>query len=125
MMGLAGCKYKKKHQIPMFLYCCDLWPESLKMYIRSEKNPVFTIFKMISKTVYISSDKIAVQSVSFISYLKETHGIPEDKMIYIPAFADDRYLSEDFSSDNDRIDFVFLGNLGIAQDLFSVLKAIQ
>ena len=125
MMGLAGRKYSKKYQVPMFLYCCDLWPESLKIYIRSEKNLIFRIFKNISKTVYTSSEKIAVQSISFISYLKETHGISEDKMVYIPAFADDTYLSEDFYSDNGRIDFVFLGNLGIAQDLFSVLKAIQ
>lgn len=124
-MAVAGRKYAKKYKKPMILYCCDLWPESMKMYIKNEKNVIFKIGKKISKKVYCSADMIACQSDSFIKYLADVHGIYRDKLIYLPAFADETYLKKDFTADNDTIDFVFMGNLGIAQDLISVLKAVE
>ena len=125
MIGLPAIKYAKRNKKPMLLYCCDLWPEALKMYIKSEKNPIFKYFKRISRRVYYSSDYILTQSNSFIKYLNETHDIPLGKLEYLPAFADDRYLEEDFTEDNGTVDFVFLGNLGIAQNLIGVLEAIK
>jgi glycosyltransferase involved in cell wall biosynthesis len=125
MMGLPGLKYAKNHKIPLFLYCCDLWPESLKMYLHNENNPIFYLFKKISKKVYNSCERIAVQSTSFIRYMEETHSIPEDKIVYIPAFADETYLTSDFTPQDDIVDFVFLGNLGIAQNLIAVLQAVD
>ena len=123
LMGLPGRWYAKKYKKPMLLYCCDLWPESLKMYIKNEKNPVFRCFRAISKQVYSDSDYIFTQSSSFIRYLNETHGISKDRMQYLPAFADETYLEEDFSADDKTVDFIFLGNLGIAQNLMGVLMA--
>ncbi len=129
LMALPALKYKEEHKIPLFLYCCDLWPESMKMYVNDENNPAFKWAKKVSKKIYTTSDKIACQSTSFIPYLKRTHGIPDDKLCYIPAFADETYLSQDFTPDftpdNDVVDFVFLGNLGIAQNLIAVLQAVE
>lgn len=126
MMGLPGRKYAIKHNVPLFLYCCDLWPESMRMYIHNERNPIYKLFRAISKRVYSSCDKIACQSSSFIPYLHEIHGIDTHKLTYIPAFADETYLSADFDPVyNKCTNFVFLGNLGIAQDLLSVLSAVE
>ncbi len=125
LMGLPGRKYAKKYGKPLFLYCCDLWPESIKVYIKSENNPVYLFADRVSRMVYRSADRIGVQSASFLPYLQETHGIPPDRLVYLPAFADEAYLQEDFSEDNGIVDFVFLGNLGIAQDLITVLRAIE
>ncbi len=124
-MGIPAIKYAKRNKKPMLLYCCDLWPESIKMYIKNENNPIFNYFKRISRRVYSASDYIFTQSNSFIKYLNETHNIPLDKVGYLPAFADDGYLTENFVPDNDTIDFVFLGNLGIAQNLIGVLTAVK
>lgn len=124
-MGIPAIKYAKRNKKPMLLYCCDLWPESIKMYIKNESNPIFNYFKRISRRVYSASDYILTQSNSFIKYLNETHSIPLDKVGYLPAFADDGYLAENFVPDNDTIDFVFLGNLGIAQNLIGVLTAVK
>lgn len=124
-MGIPAIKYAKHNKKPLLLYCCDLWPESIKMYIKNENNPIYKYFNRLSKKIYSASDYILTQSSSFIEYLNETHRIPLDKMGYLPAFADDRYLVEDFASDNDTIDFVFLGNLGIAQNLIGVLTAVK
>lgn len=125
LMGLPAIKYSKINNKPLLLYCCDIWPESIKMYIKNEKNPLYIFFKKLSKYVYSISDYILVQSNSFISYLSQTHNISLEKIEYLPAFADDSYLNEDFSFNNDIIDFVFLGNLGIAQNLIELLQAIK
>ena len=126
LMALPARKYAKKHHVPLFLYCCDLWPESLKVYIKGEKNLLFRTMKSVSRKLYRACDRIAVQSVSFLSYLHEVHGIPQERMFYLPAFADEAYLNMDFlPEDNDTTDFVFLGNLGIAQDLTAIMQAIE
>lgn len=125
LMGVPGRLYSKKHHVPMALYCCDLWPESLKMYVKSESNPLFKAVKLLSKRIYNAADLVIGQSTSFLPYLRKTHHIPDRKLRYIPAFADETYLTQDFTPDDDTVDFVFLGNLGIAQNLIAVLKAIE
>lgn len=125
LMGVPGRIYSKKHHIPLILYCCDLWPESLKMYVKSENNPLFKAVKLLSKRIYDSADLVIGQSTSFLPYLNKTHLISEKKLRYIPAFADETYLEQDFTPEGDNVDFVFLGNLGIAQNLISVLKAVE
>ena len=126
LMALPARKYAKRHHLPLFLYCCDLWPESLKVYTKNEKNPLFQLMMRVSKGVYRACDRIAVQSVSFLSYLHETHGVPQERMLYLPAFADEAYLDMDFTPENNGVvDFVFMGNLGIAQNLMTVLEAVE
>ncbi|MEF9984621.1 MAG: glycosyltransferase family 4 protein [Oscillospiraceae bacterium] len=125
LMGLAGRKYSKRNSTPLFLYCCDLWPESMKIYLKNEKSLAFRFIKSISKKVYSSADYIAVQSKSFINYLHSVHGIPENQIMYFPAFADESYLEFDFTPTNSVTDFVFLGNIGIAQNLSEVINAVE
>ena len=125
LMGVPGRIYSRRHHIPMVLYCCDLWPESLKMYIKSESNPLFKAVKLLSKKIYSAADLVIGQSTSFLPYLRNTHQIPDKKLRYIPAFADETYLTQDFTPDDATVDFVFLGNLGIAQNLIIVLQAVE
>lgn len=124
-MAMAGKKYAKKHKKPMLLYCCDLWPESMKMYIKNERNIIFRIGKILSKKIYCSADMIACQSKPFIDYLSKVHSINKNKLTYLPAFADESYLEKDFTPEDEIIDFVFMGNLGIAQNLLAILKAVE
>lgn len=124
-MGIPGLKYAKKNKKPLLVYCCDLWPESLKVYIHSERNLLFKFAKKVSKTLYSSAQKIIVQSASFAPYLVSTHGIHFEKITYCPAFSDESYLYQNFETNNDYVSFCFMGNLGVAQDLLNVLKAIE
>lgn len=123
-MGLPAVKYKKTRGIPLLTYVCDIWPESLKMYLKNEESFVYKYVRKVSYNVYSNSDKLVCQSRSFIDYLDKYHHIKKDKISYIPAFADESYLEQDFSLENGVVDFVFLGNLGIAQNLFKVLEAV-
>lgn len=125
-MALPARWYKKNRLAPMYLYCCDLWPESLKVILKGENNPVFKWVKKISRKVYESADLIGTQSDIFVDYLRDVHGISETKLKYIPNFADEAYLNEDFNKEqNDAIDLVFTGNVGIAQDLEDVIDGFN
>lgn len=124
-MGLPAVRYAGRHRVPFVLYCCDIWPESVRMYIHNVHGPLFWAVRSVSGRIYRAADHIVVQSASFMDYLKKTHGIAESGMTHIPAFADDAYLTENFTPEDGTVDFVFLGNLGIAQDLLSVLRAVR
>lgn len=126
-MALPARWYKINRKVPMMLYCCDLWPESLKMYLNNENNPVFKWVKKVSKKVYDSADMIATQSDVFVDYLNDVHSIPMGKLKYIPNFSDEEYLSMDLSKKKDAefVDFVFTGNVGIAQDLEDVVMSFS
>lgn len=123
-MGIPAIIYAKKYHVPILLYCCDLWPESVKLYIPDEKHPVYRIADWVSKKVYRACEKILLQSASFAGYLERIHAVPQQKMTHLPAFSDERYLSENFNEKHEGINFVFLGNLGIAQNLLAVLEAV-
>lgn len=124
LMGLPSKWYTEKYKKPHLLYCCDLWPESVKVYLKNDNSQVFRYIKEISRQVYCSADKLIIQSKSFADYLMKTHHIEEEKLVYIPAFASEAYLHADFTPENNGvIDYVFMGNIGIAQDLSTLLEA--
>lgn len=115
----------KKWHIPLFVYCCDLWPESIKAMKPGDKWFVFEPIHWISRWLYHRADAISVQSKSFLSYFETTNKIPREKMSYIPHMASSEYLDMDFSQDNGKVDFVFLGNMGNAQDIELILRATE
>lgn len=119
-MIAAASKYSKKYNKPFILWCCDIWPECLKVYIKSEKNFIFVFFKEISKKLYSSANLILCQSESFIEYLYKVHNITNTR--YLPYYFENPKINLE-KIDNGIIDFVFLGNIGKAQNLEKVLDA--
>ena len=125
-MILAAIKYKKKNNVPLYLYCCDLWPESMKSVIKNEDSLLFKVMKRISCYVYKNSDSIGVTSRIFTKYLHDVHNVDEKIIQYMPQHAEDTYLEADFSAeDNGVIDFLFAGNVGIAQDMDCIIDACE
>ncbi len=88
-MGLPGLIFARRNELPLLVYCCDLWPESLKVYIHSEKNFIFRYCKKQSKKLYCSANVLIAQSPSFKKYLIKTHNVDSKKLVYIPAFAEE------------------------------------
>lgn len=123
---LPGLIYKWRNKKPLMIYCCDIWPESIKSLFKNENGIIYKIARAISKKVYSCGDLISVSSKPFIEYLFTTHGLSEDKMAYLPQHAEDTYLSIDFTpNDNGCVDFLFAGNIGIAQDIDTIINACE
>jgi len=124
-MTLPGVIMKKRSKKPLYLYCCDIWPESIKNVISNENNLIYKTAKKISRYLYSQCDAITVTSQPFIEYFNKEHFIAKERLSYIPQHAEDIYLQMDFNAVDDITDFVFMGNIGIAQDIECILNAAE
>lgn len=122
--AFPAIQYAKKYNVPSVVYCLDLWPESIKANVANDKNPIFKIVHAISKKVYAAFDMVLVSSPPFNNYLQDVNGISKNKIEYLPQHGDSEMLSKDFSREEDGItNFMFAGNLGMAQTLDVIIKA--
>ncbi len=116
---------KKKYGIPILLYCCDLWPESLKAYEVRERQMLFRIMKKVSGFLYRQCDRIAVTSLPFVDYLRKVHGL-KNEIEYLPQHAEENYLEVNLSHPaGEEVQLLFCGNVGKAQDMPCLLRGIR
>lgn len=122
--ALPAIVFKKRTKKKLVLYCCDLWPESMKAWGIQESNPIFKAVKWISGWIYRQCDIVAITSTPFRSYLTTVCGVDDQKIVYLPQHAEDDYADIACQyEDNDCIDFVFAGNIGSVQNVDIILRA--
>ena len=125
-MAFAGLVYKWKNKVPLYLYCLDLWPESLKVNLKNEKSLIYRSVSFISKLIYEKCDKIGVTSKPFIGYLSDKHGVSLDKIHYLPQHGYDMFSSPDeFYVEHSGINISYFGNIGKAQDFDCLIRNIK
>lgn len=119
-------RLKKRTGKKLVLYCCDLWPESLKAWNVSESGLLFKAVKKFSARLYNECDIIAVSSKPFFGYLTEVCGVDGQKIVYLPQHAEDIFADiVGQYEENGCYDFVFAGNMGKVQNLDTVLYAVE
>lgn len=125
---LPAIKYKKIHNVPLCIYVCDIWPESVRD--RGEKrpmskhNPIYAFVKLLSKKIYNKADIICTKCSEFIDYLVEVCSVDRKKCFVNYEHAETYYLkvNED-PIDNGIVDFMFLGNIGISSNCELIVRA--
>ena len=122
LMANGARTYAKKHNVPFFIYCLDLWPESLKAWHVGEGNPLFKLMNAYSKSIYNSADLVGVTSKPFIEYLHTVNYVPVDKLVYLPQHAESLNLSK--KEDSDKTIFAFGGNIGSVQNIECIIRAV-
>lgn len=124
MMAKAGVKYKKKHSKKLFLYCLDLWPESLAAGGIKRSSKIYSYYHRVSEKLYKSADKIAVTSKSFADYFEKEFGISDTR--YLPQYAEEIFSPDACRKTPDGYtDLMFAGNIGVMQDIETIIKAAQ
>lgn len=125
-MAVPAIRLAKRYRKPLFLYCMDIWPECVKAMGINERNPAFLLIHAWSRLIYNACDHIAVSSKPFFAYLKKTNRVSPSRMSYLPQYADDTLLLSDFTKQPDgHADFLFIGNIGKAQKLDCLVKAMS
>ena len=119
--SMPAVKYAQNKKIPLLMYCLDLWPESIVGQI-SEKNYIFRVVRRLSEKIYKSCDRILVTSPSFTRYLELVCGVKTTVMRYVPQHAND-VLPLIKNTEHDSLNFVFMGNVGISQNVQCFIKA--
>ena len=126
MMACAGIHAKKKWNIPLVLYCLDLWPESLVAGGMSEKSFIFKLFKRISKQIYTRADVIAITSKQFKNYFEDVLKVETTNMTHLPQYAEEIFAQvASEKREKDRYDFVFAGNIGEMQTVETIIQAAK
>lgn len=125
-MAVPAIRLAKRYRKPLFLYCMDIWPECVKAMGITESNPAFPLIHAWSRLIYNACDHIAVSSKPFFTYLEKTNRVSPSRMSYLPQYADDALLLSDFTKQPDgHADFLFIGNIGKAQKLDCLIRAMS
>ncbi len=125
MMAEAGVWYGKKHKKRIVLYSLDLWPESLCVGGIKKKSVIYKVFKAISKRVYRAADEILVTSYSFQDYFKGMFGIADNKISYLPQYAETQFLNLRGKEQGEIFHLLFAGNIGAAQSVGTIVEAAK
>lgn len=125
---MPAIKLKKERKLPIFLYCLDVWPESLRGSILG-REPFFSLIGQLSKWIYCNAEKIAVSSPSFLKYLANYCDLNENVFSYLPQHARMIKITDEMSDlymkYNQYINFIFLGNIGESQNVQCIIKAVS
>lgn len=125
-MALPAIQYKKMFNVPLLLYCLDIWPESALAHIKFKKGLIFRYIAWLSNKIYNQCNKIIVTSHPFIKYLHLENDVSKEKLGYLPQHADSSMLDIDLiAEDNGVADFMYAGNLGAGQRVDVIIKAAQ
>ena len=123
-MAIPAIIISKRAKIKVFLYCLDLWPESLIAKNFGKTSLLYNIIYKISSYVYKNVYQIAVSSKSFKQYFKSKFDIPAYDIEYIPQFAEDIFTYDAINKKiNNEINLVFAGNIGEMQDVETIINA--
>lgn len=126
MMAVPAVEYGRKTGTPVFLYCCDLWPESMKAMLGDGGAAVVRHFGKVCRCMYKGADRIGIQSPGFSSYFEREHGISADRLVYFPHFATD-IASEDGGvslEPHEGVNLIFMGNMGSVQGISWMIDAV-
>lgn len=112
------------------LWVLDLWPESLQGVGVLKSKYIIYIIKLLVRFIYTRCDIVLGQSRSFVkniqNYLKD-----KKKVIYFPNWSEEIfkdnniYPSKKLDYRPEVFNVMFAGNIGEAQDLPSILKAVS
>ena len=125
MMADAAIAYKKKHKVPVIMYCLDLWPESLIAGGITRDSKIYKYYHHVSKRIYRQMDKILITSRMFSDYLQKEFGIKQSRIEYLPQYAEGIFEELPAKEENGRFDFMFAGNIGEIQSVETILQAAE
>ena len=124
IMAKAGIKYKQKHNVPLVLYCLDMWPESA---VVGGIKPVGFVYKVLHRTsekIYKAADRVLISSKPFSEYFEREFNITNT--VHLPQYAEDIFTPASCKKEPDgKIDLMFAGNIGVAQDVDTVIDAAR
>lgn len=123
MMAHAAIAYKKKYKVPSVMYCLDLWPESLIAGGVTRESILYKYYHFVSKIIYCKMDKVLITSRMFSEYLQDEFGIEEERIEYLPQYAEGIFEKAEPKEETGTFDFMFAGNIGAVQSVDTILGA--
>tara|TARA_B100000886_G_scaffold334663_1_gene290533 strand:+ start:2691 stop:3899 length:1209 start_codon:yes stop_codon:yes gene_type:complete len=121
LQALPAIYYAKKKNIPSILWVQDLWPEVLEDTGYIKNGLILKFFDFIVKKIYLSSDLILTQSVSFKKHIQKKYQIK--KKIFVLHQPSEIKFQKYSKISKKKVIITYAGNLGEAQDFDTILNA--
>lgn len=115
MMAHAAIAYKKKYNVPVVMYCLDLWPESLIAGGVKRDSILYKYYHHVSRKIYQKMDKILITSRMFSEYFQQEFGFQDEKTEYLPQYAEGIFEEIETKQVTETFEFMFAGNIGSIQ----------
>lgn len=125
MMVNAAMAYGKKWGKKVVLYCMDLWPASLAVGGIGKSSPIYKLFDWVSRKLYRKADRILITSQMFRGYFRKEFEIADEKIGYMPQYADNLFQAQPLREPDGLINLMFAGNVGVAQSIPTILHAAK
>lgn len=126
LMAIPGLIYRKKFRTPLYLYCLDIWPESVRVILKNTNSVVYKLLNVMSQHIYQTCDYIDVSSKPFMRYMIENHRVRESKLNYLPQHGYDYFANIDKGEEFHKgINVSYFGNIGKAQDFEMIIRNLD
>lgn len=125
MMAHAAIAYKKKYNVPVVMYCLDLWPESLIAGGVKRDSILYKYYHHVSRKIYQKMDKILITSRMFSEYFQQEFGFQDEKTEYLPQYAEGIFEEIETKQVTETFEFMFAGNIGSIQNVDTIIKAAE
>ena len=125
MMARPALAYGRKNNVPVLMWCQDLWPESLTAGNIKRTSLVYKLYARVSRKIYESADVLAVTSTNFSDYFRQVLGMDRET-VYLPQYAEDIFAADAEPRpeyDHAKINLTFAGNVGAAQAVNTLVEA--
>lgn len=121
---MPAIAFAKRRRLPLVIYCCDIWPECLKVWGVKEQHPLFRYMKRKSRDIFNAGDRVAISSLPFREYLQTVNEVPDAKIVELLQHAEDLFadIAGEYQ-ENGVVDFLFAGNIGAAQNVDCIVRA--
>ncbi len=126
MMAQSAQNWAKRHGKKCVLYCLDLWPESLLAGGIQKDSAIYKVFLAISRRIYRKADALLITSLGFRDYFRDWMGISEEKIHYLPQYAEDMFGQvKKAEQEQEGVHFLFAGNVGQSQTVETIVEAAR
>ncbi|UBV42728.1 glycosyltransferase family 4 protein [Deinococcus taeanensis] len=130
-VGFPAAVLRRVFQVPVAFWVQDLWPESLVATGSLRNRRALALVSRIVRWIYRHCDLLLVQSRAFSRSLVK-HGVSLSKIEYLPNSAEAFYRPVAIPADAPErqlvpqdgiVNLMFAGNLGVSQDLETLVDA--
>ena len=115
--------YRKFTGCPVAIWIQDLWPDVVTSVSMVRSRKVLGLIGHMVTWIYRHADLLLIQSESFRESVLKWGGT-ESQIRYLPNWAEDFYVPRTQAASASPFRILFAGNLGRAQALDTILKAI-
>lgn len=115
----------KLTKVPVYTWVLDIWPDAMRSGGGVKNEKAIAVIDSFVQWVYRNSEKILISSEDF-RYLVNRRANYDDKIIYFPNWCDDilKMAKPEVPPLPEGFKVMMAGNLGSAQDIRTVMKAV-